>query len=163
MGRGLDDFINNLAPESRRWLVTTLRLFVCWDTSPEIHLMRLPDPSTLDELVTEVKSGEDRDTEVAGKEWRSGELTGEEGVETSNEDEENDPENTPVRKPRLEPIVIRQLFTIDTLCSATVIKAKERNVHRQPCEETTSSGKSLEPVEYLISGIWYGQEGEEGE
>ena len=42
-------------------------------------------------------------------------------------------------------------------------EAEESNVHRQPGEESTGGGQSLEPVEDLIGGLGDGEEGEERE
>jgi len=102
----LDNRIDDLTP-ARRWGdIAPFGLLDARDTSPKVHLTRLPDFSPLRELVAKVKDTENGNTEIVREEGRGVELAGEETVETGGEDEENDPEDSPVRKPWLKLVVI---------------------------------------------------------
>jgi len=161
--KSLDDMVSRLGPKGRRRDVGTFCLFVAGDTSPEVHLVRSPELRFHDNLVTEVQSTKDGNTQVTGKEGRCSELSGEETIEASGEDEDNDPEHTPVGQPWLESVVVREFGTIDTLLFTTIVETEERDVHRQPSEEATCGSESLKPVEHLSSGFLYRKERNEGE
>ena len=55
------------------------------------------------------------------EERRSGELTREEAVEPGREDEDDDPEDTPVGEVGLEPIIVSRFSTINALLLASII------------------------------------------
>jgi len=90
-------------------------------------------------------------------------LAREETVEAGGEDEDSDPEDTPVGEVGLEPVEVGRFGAVNALLFASIIESEESDVHRQPGEEATGGGQRLEPGEDLISGLRNGEEGEEGE
>ena len=94
----------DLLPQRHRRDLGLLRLLHSGDARDEVHLVRLPDACALDDLPADVQRDEEGHVDVRGEEAGRGEP--EEHVEPVDEDEDRDPEDAPVRQPRLQRRVV---------------------------------------------------------
>jgi len=136
----------------RWWFIICVGFYLCQPTL-EVHILRLDQPDTADESRDKVEDREEDEGKVVGDKTGRVPLTLEEDGESTEEADDNDPDDGIPRREGVQLGCIREAGTINALSLETLVEPDISEADTEPGHQSGNSSHVREPSEDFAGAI----------